>query len=190
LVENFVPGFAAIGGAEDAALAVRAIGVAKCSHKNDVWVLGIDDDLANGTGVFQADVGPGLAAVQRLVNAIALSEVAANAGFARAYVKDVGVGLGHGDAADGGGALMVEDGFPAQRAVGGFPDAASGGAEIVSARVAGHAHRGERTSATVGANHAITHALFFFFFLFLGLRFFSRRSVLGRSFSGFFAALL
>ena len=88
-VENFLPGLAAVGGAEDAALGVRAVRMAESRDESDVGIGGIDNDFADGARIVQANVLPGLAAVERLVNAVAVRNVAANAGFAGPHIKDV-----------------------------------------------------------------------------------------------------
>ncbi len=89
LIKNFFPGLAAIERAKNAAFGVRPVGMAEGRHKNDVWIVGIDDDFADGAGIAQANVLPGLARVERLVNAVAMRNVAADAGFARAHVNRV-----------------------------------------------------------------------------------------------------
>src|SRR5262249_13289097 len=83
---------------------------------------------------------PGLAAVGGAVDAVARLHVAADVRLARADVDDVGVGRGHGDGAEGGNGLVVEDGLPGQAAVGGLPQAAAGCGGDVGVRVAGDAH--------------------------------------------------
>ncbi len=48
----------------------------------------------------EPDVLPGLSAVSRLVDAIAVGDVAAQAGFAGSHVQNVVVGIGHGNRPD------------------------------------------------------------------------------------------
>ena len=62
-VENFLPGLAAVSRAENAAFGVRSVGMAESGHENDIRIVGIDDDFADGAAVVQANVLPGLAAV-------------------------------------------------------------------------------------------------------------------------------
>src|SRR5581483_3163678 len=78
-VEHFLPGLAAVGGAEDAALFVGAELMAESGNEH---VLGVDDDFGDGARVTQPDVLPCLAAVHGLVYAVAVRDVAADAGFA------------------------------------------------------------------------------------------------------------
>src|SRR5258708_7001614 len=108
-IEDLLPGLAAIGGAEDTALGVRSIGMAESSYEDYVWVAGVDDDLADGTAVAQSNVLPGLAAVEGFVDSIAVRNVAAYAGFARADVDGVAIGIGNGQAANGSASLFVEN---------------------------------------------------------------------------------
>src|SRR5262249_25967144 len=86
LVENFAPGLTAVSGAEDAAFGVGAIGVAESRDVGDVWIFGMYGNAANGTRIAEANRGPGLASVDGFVNAVAVDDVAANAGFAGAGI--------------------------------------------------------------------------------------------------------
>src|SRR5205814_10537170 len=129
-IENFLPGLAAIASAENAALGVFTVGVAESSDEGDVGIRGMDDDLADVAGVFQADIVRGFAAVVRTVNAVAEGNVAANASFAGADVNDIGIRCGDCDAGDGGGGLLVERRIPGSAAGRGCPDAAGTRARI------------------------------------------------------------
>ena len=93
--------------------------------------------------------------VERLVDAIALRNIAADAGLARAYINGVAIGIGHGQAANGTASLFIEDRRPGHGAVGGLPDSAASRAEIVSRGIAGDAGSGQRASAAKGADEAI-----------------------------------
>src|ERR1022692_3106900 len=99
-VENFLPVLAAVDRAEDAALSVGPIGMAESSHENDIGIIRINDDFADGARVGEANILPGLARVERLVDSVALRNVAAYAGFARAHINNVVIGIGHRQAAD------------------------------------------------------------------------------------------
>ncbi len=158
-IENFFPGFAAVPSAEDAALRVRAVSVAKSGNESDVGIRWMNDDGPNVARVFEADVGPGLASVSGFVNAIAEGDVAADAGFAAADVYDVGIGVGNRDGANRrGGGLLIEERVPGDAAVGGFPDAAGDRAEVVGVRLAGDAGDGDGAAAAEGADEAPLHA--------------------------------
>src|SRR5260370_1325308 len=123
-VQNFLPGFAAIARAKDAALAVFAVGVAESGDKGNIGIGRMDDDLADVARVLQPDVVPGLAAVVRTIDAIAEGDVAANASLAGADVNHIRIGVGDRDAANGGGGLLIEERIPGNATVRGFPNAA------------------------------------------------------------------
>src|SRR5258708_38823566 len=88
-VQNFCPGLAAIGGAEDPAFRIGAEWVSQRSYENDIRIFRMNDQLSNRAAVAKSHVPPRLTAVERLINAIALCRVAANAGFAGAGVEHV-----------------------------------------------------------------------------------------------------
>ena len=98
LVQDLLPGLAAVARAEDAALFVVAKRMSQRRDEGDVRIFRIDDQAADGVRVRQADELPGLAGVDGLVHAIAADDVAADARFAGADVDDVGIGLGNRDA--------------------------------------------------------------------------------------------
>ena len=160
LEQDLGPGLAAVGGAEDAALLIRPVRMPKRSHENDAGIARVDDQLADRAGVAQAHVLPGFARVERFVDAVAGGGIAADAAFAGADIDDVGIGRRHGQAADGGRLLVVEDGLPGGGAIRGFPDAAAGGAEVVSGGIAGDARGGQGAAAAEWANRTVLHALF------------------------------
>src|ERR1700722_15132792 len=70
LVENFVPCFAAIAGAEDSAFRVSAKRMAQSGHEYDIRIFGVYDDLANGPGITQPHVLPGFSAIDGFINAV------------------------------------------------------------------------------------------------------------------------
>ena len=129
----------------------------------------MNDDVADVTSVFEADVGPGLSGVGGFVDAIAEGDVAADAGFAGAGVNHVGIRVGNGDGADGGDALLVEEWIPGDAAVGCFPDAAAHRAEIIGVRLAGNARDSDGAAAAEGSNEAPLHAAVGFGIDLLGL---------------------
>src|SRR5262249_37937778 len=116
-LEDLFPGGAAVGGAVDAAHFVRAPEVAERGAIDDVRVLGVNADGADMVGILKADVAPGVAGVDGLVDAVAVGGVAADAGFTHTGVNDVGVGIGDGDGTDGAGfELAVGHGDPGEAA--------------------------------------------------------------------------
>ena len=74
--------------------------MAKRRHKHDVGIVGIDHHLSDRPRIAQPDVLPGLSAVERLVNAIAVRDVSTNAGLACAYIHNVRIGRRHRKASD------------------------------------------------------------------------------------------
>ena len=100
LEQDLFPRFSAIDATKNAALGIRAIGVAQSRYKDNVRVARMNHDASDMLSVFQTDVGPGLAPVGTLVHTVPVGDVAANACFSRAYVHHVGVGIGHRDRSD------------------------------------------------------------------------------------------
>ena len=76
--------------------------MAQCRDEYDVRIFWIDDHRADVPRVSQPDVSPGAPAVDGLVHAVAVGDIAANAGFARADVDDVVVARRYRDRADRG----------------------------------------------------------------------------------------
>ena len=92
----------------------------------------MDADLADDFGVGQADVLPALAGVARLVDAIALDDVAPEAGFTHAGVDNVGIGGRDRDRPDRcRSEVGITDRGPGQAEVARLPDAAADRAEVV-----------------------------------------------------------
>ena len=103
----------------------------------------------------EPDVLPGLARVAAAVDAVAGQDVAADARLAGADEDEVGVRFGHRDRADRRRRdLEVGDGVPVVAAVGGLPEAATGGAEVGFVRAALHAGDRDGAAAPVGAEVA------------------------------------
>src|SRR5581483_6037511 len=120
-----LPAPATVAGAEDTALAVRAEGVPQGGDVGNVGVFRMHAHAADEAGIGQAKVRPGLAGIGGTVDAVAVGDVAADAGLSHAGIDDVRVRLGDGDGADGGGAHeAVGDVLPVGAAVGGLPHAA------------------------------------------------------------------
>ena len=122
LEQRALPGLAAVAALEHAALFTGAVVEAEAGDVDDVGVGGMDANLGNGVGVLEADVGPFLATVHRLVDAVAGHDIAADARLAHADVNDVGVRLGDRDGANRrAGNLAVRDRRPVVAGVSGFP---------------------------------------------------------------------
>ena len=155
LVQDVVPGLAAVLRPEDAPLGAGAEGVTECGHVHEVGVVGMDADAGDVPGVLEPQVFPGGARVVRAVYAVAVGEVDADAGLAHAGVYDVGVGLGDGDRSDRRGIeVAVGDVLPVCSAVGGLPYAAAYRAEVEDARVDGITGDGDDATGPVGPDAA------------------------------------
>ena len=113
-----------------------------------IGVFGVDAHAAYVTGAGEAEVGPGLALVGGLVDAVAVGDVAAKGGFTHAHVDDVGVGLGDGYSADGAG-LEVAVGYvlPEHASVVGLPDAAAAASEVERGQVTGVTGHGDNAAS-------------------------------------------
>ena len=105
----------------------------------------------------QAEVGPGLAGVSGLVDAVAGGEVRALQAFAAGDVDGVGIGVGNSDRADGAGGLVVPEADPGLAGVGGLPDAAVDRAEIEGGGLGGNPGEGAGAAGAQGADLPPAH---------------------------------
>ena len=154
LVQHAGPALAPVDGAKHAALGVGSERVADRGHQHDVGVGRVDDQGPDLAGILQADAGPGLAAVDRLVDAVAPGDVAAQGALAGADVEDVMVRRCDRDGADREVGLLVEDRRPAGSGIDRLPNPARRRAEIEQARLARHAGHRVRAAAAIGADAA------------------------------------
>ena len=146
---------AAVGALVHAALRVRRRVLAEGRDEDDVGVGRVDADLRDVLGPLEAEVRPRLAAVGRLVHAVACHDVAANARLTHADDDDVGVALRHRDGAHRGRVhLAVGDGRPCVAAIGRFPEPAADGAEVRLLRAPLHAADGDGPAAAIGPDGA------------------------------------
>src|SRR5205823_3727153 len=107
-VEDSTPGLAPVRRLVDAALLIGSIKPAEGADIHDVRILGVDDDAADLVRLLESHVLPGLAAVGRLVNAVAVGDRVARIGFAGADPDDIPVGRGDAHVTDGNGGLVIE----------------------------------------------------------------------------------
>src|SRR5215467_9151057 len=91
----------------------------------------IEDDAADMARRSEAYALPGAPAIRGLVNARAVGEIGAEIGFTGAGINNVGIGLGHGQSADGSDRQAVRDRLPGNAAVHGLPHAAGNAAEKI-----------------------------------------------------------
>src|SRR6266566_2130183 len=130
-VQNLSPAFAAVGGLEDAALAVRTKDVAGRSDVDDVGIGRMHTHSRYLPRISQAERGPGLSCVASAPDAIAVGYVAANRIFAATDINDIRVRLTDADRADRSAEILVGDGRPGDSAIGRLEYAAARGAEVV-----------------------------------------------------------
>src|SRR5215831_7186838 len=154
LVEHLGPGLAAVGRAKDAAFRIRSEGVAECRDQHDIRIVRIDDHRPDLTRVLEAEMAPGLAAIDRAVHAISVGHVPARRSLAGPDVDDAVVGWRDGDGADRADRGAIGQRLPGVTAIGCLPHTARHSAEIKGAAIAGYAGDREGASTTVGADAA------------------------------------
>src|SRR5207247_6709240 len=150
-----LPRLPAVGALVEAALVARRAVASEVGDEDDVGVRRMDANLRDRVGVGEAGMGPRLAGVGRLVDAVARHDVAADARLARADEDDVGLRFRDGDGADRRAPdLAVGDGRPFRAAVDRLPQSAAGRAEVAFSRPPLHAGDGDRPAAAVRADAA------------------------------------
>ena len=125
---------AAVGGSIHAALVVRPVRVSEHRYEQPIRVVRIDDDVRDLLTIAQAEVRPGLAGVDRFVDAVTYRQVRPREPFAAADVDDVWIGRRDGNRADRAGRLIVEGRQPCAAEIGGLPDAAVHRADVEDIR--------------------------------------------------------
>src|SRR5215472_7740474 len=128
--ERSGPGVASIDRLVDTALLVWPPQMANGGDIHDVGIVRIDDDAADMLGVFEAHVLPGLAAVQRSINAVAPGGALAVIRLAGAGPNDVWIRRRDSNVADGGRALFIEERLPGNPVVRRLPYAARSYANV------------------------------------------------------------
>ena len=98
--EDTLPVQPAVGRLEDAAFAARRPQIAERRDVDDIEVHGIDDDARDLLAGAQPHVAPRLAAIRRLVDAVAPGRALAIVVLAGADPDQVGIGWPDGDVAD------------------------------------------------------------------------------------------
>ena len=93
LVQNFLPGGAAILGAEDTALLIGTSEMTDRTNIHDLRISRMDDDPRDLAGVFQSDIGPALTAVHGFINSIAVGDVTAKSVLPRTDIKNLRICL-------------------------------------------------------------------------------------------------
>jgi hypothetical protein len=91
---------AAVGGAEDSALLVRAVRMTEDCDEDAVRITRIDENCADLLTVSKSHVTPTLPAVGRLIDAVADGEVRSLQAFAARDVDHIRIGRRDGERAD------------------------------------------------------------------------------------------
>ena len=134
-LQDLLPRLAAVDRFVDPALAARPPEAAGRRDEDDVVCSRIDDDAADVAGGAEADVGVGLAAVGRLVDAVAPRCALTVVRFTGPDPDEIRVVLRHGDVADRHEALILHLRLERRPVVRGLPHAAVAGADVEDRRV-------------------------------------------------------
>ena len=177
-LEDLLPGGAAVGRPVEAAVVARAPQGALGRHVDHVGVARIDGDHAHVLGVLQAHHLEVPAAVDGLVDPVAVGDAALAVVLAGAHPQHLRIAGIESQTTDGVGPLPVEDGRVGDAPVGRLPDAARahghvvlGGIVRVDGEVAHAARREGRAQQAEpeGGEGAGVEAVVFFLFV-LGQR--------------------
>ena len=111
--------------------------------------------------VFETHAPPCLARVHRLVNSVAMRDIAAYRRLAHAHVNDIRIGVGDGDRTDRTCAKdrVVAHRLPVHAAVRCFPNAAARRAVVIDKRLRGNAGDSRGTTAAIRSDAAILKCL-------------------------------
>jgi len=124
LIENFLEGLSAVGGAEYPALLVWPVRMAERGDEQAIGICWIDIDVGDHLAVAEPEVRPRFSRIGGLVDAVAGGEIGSNDSRAAAYIDDVRIGRGDCDCADRSRRLIVEEREPVGAEVGRAPDSA------------------------------------------------------------------
>jgi hypothetical protein len=132
-----LPGLATVLAAVEPALLVGAVERARGGDEDDLRVRRVHRDAADVIGARETDVGEGLAAVGRLVDAVAEVRAALVVRLTGADIERVGCRRRDRDVADREGLLVGEERAEARALVLGLPDAARRARDVPDRTVAG-----------------------------------------------------
>ena len=128
-------------------------------RKQPIRIARIDGERRDLLAVAQAEMGPGLAGVDRLVNPVAYREVGAQQTLPAGDVDDIRIGRRDGDGPDRLRGLVVEDGPPRAAVVVRLPHPAVDLADVEDVRLARHAGARARSPAAKRPDQAPAHFL-------------------------------
>ena len=120
--------------------------MAEHGREHPIGITWIDGDLWNLLSIAQAELGPALARVGRLVDTVADRQVGAMQPFTGTHVNDIRIRRCDRDRADRAGRLIVEDRHPGAASIGCLPHTAVVHADVEDVRLVGYA--GRRFGAT------------------------------------------
>ena len=153
--QHLIPRLAAVGGFINAALWVRAKGMAEGGYIHNVGVGGVNTNFGDVAGIGQPHVAPALAGVGGFVHPVAVGHVNADGGLARSGKNHVGVRVGHGQRTNGRCVeVTIGDTFPIGSCISGFPYATGAAAKVKGIRVVAVASHGDNAPAAKWANTA------------------------------------
>ena len=124
------PVLAAVGGLVEPAFLVRSPGMTEGRYPHGVGIGGVHLNATDGARVGEAEEGPRLAAVGRLVDAATGRDGIARIRFAGAPVDHVGIRRGDREITTRRHAGRVHDGLEGGAVIGGLPQAAAGGGHV------------------------------------------------------------
>jgi hypothetical protein len=156
--ENPLPGPAAVPGSIHPSLRIGAVRVAEGRDVDQVGVAGVNQDAADLPAVFEADPLPARPAVIGPVHPVAVRDVGAHVGLARARVEDPGVRRGDRESPDRGDRLAVEDRSPRSAGVVRAPDSTPDRPEVEALGASGNARHRQNPAAPEGPDQAPPHA--------------------------------
>ena len=154
--KDVLPRVASVGRPVDATFGVRGERIPDSGHVNQVGVPGVDEHGAGVSHILEPNVLPRLAGVSGLVDAFADDDVAPQSIRAGRHIHDIGVGLGHGDGADGaGGEVPIGDVAPDMTVVGGLPHTAPGSPHVECRQLSAVAGDSRDTAAARRSHHSV-----------------------------------
>ena len=153
--QNLVPGPAAVGGPEDAAVGTRAERMSESSHESPLRVGRVHPDPADRLGVLQTDVTPVPPAIVGAIHTVALKHIRSQLHLAHPDVDDVRVRFCNCHRPDRATPyLTVRHRGPRGATVGGLEEPTTRRAEVVLERSIGVSGYGDRAPATVRSNRS------------------------------------
>ncbi len=151
-VQDPFPGLTAVGCPEDATFIIRSPGMPERGNVDDVSVLRVYPHPPDVPGVLQTNIFPAPAAVGRLVDPVAMRDIAADGRLTGTDVDHIRVGLSNRDGANGGCLhIAIRDVLPDIPAVRRLPDTASTCAVVERCPFGRVSGDGDDTPATEGS---------------------------------------